>query len=717
MMPERNSHNLLSYAQKKEKLHGIRKVLFAARHPILEAAIKLGNREHEEALSESEAKYRSIFQNNHTIMLLVDLEKWSIADANPAACAFYGYSKEDLVGKSISEINPLNRKELSENLEEAMRKPRSKFYFSHRISDGRMRDVEVHTGPIVIGGKQLLYSIIHDVTEQKRIEGMIKRQSDSSALRAEIWSAVWSDRNLSENELIKNVLNRLGNFTNADTIVFFRIERKTGNAVAELEWGRNGIEESKAGKILPGFVIEGQHGKKAIDISSNDIFEKDGSKDLDKIMKSYLLIPYGDPENPEGYFAFGERLGKRLWERNDRNLLNEMARILFARIEQIGLEESLHQHEKLESLGRLAGGIAHDFNNMLTGIIGYADLLKVKENQNPEVCEYAGFISTAAKRMASLTQKLLAFARKGKYNIQTIDASGIIDEVVSVLEKGIANKNIRIIKRFAAADSHIEGDDSLVYNALLNLGLNARDAMPQGGEITYETMNMNLKDADNAFGLAAGDYLVITVRDNGTGMDEETRKKAFEPFFTTKALGKGIGLGLASVYGTVKSHHGHVEIISRVGKGTAVEICFPLSGNVSLQKQEASSAPIQGHGTVMVVDDEPLVRDTVADLLEASGYNPHKFGNGTEAIMFYEENWKSIDFVILDMQMPGLNGRACFRELKEINPAVKAMLITGYSQDDEAAAAMKDGMIGYLAKPFNVEILIDTIRKSIGDGK
>jgi len=709
---------LRDYVQRKRELHGIRRALFSASHPILEAAVKLSRKEHNDALSESESRYSSIFQNNHTVMLLVDLEKWSIVDANPAACAFYGYEKGDLVGKSISDINLLDKKELSERLAEAMQKPRTKFYFSHRIADGRMRDVEVHTGPITLDGKQLLYSIIHDVTEQKRIERMIKRHGEFSALRAEIWSTVWSDRNISEEDLIKKVMDRLGQFTNSDPIIFFRVDRRNGNAVAELEWGKSGIVEPSAGKMIPKFILAEHHGEKVIDISSQTVFcDKKADDQGNQSASSFLLVPYGDENNPEGYFAFGEKMGKRIWERREKGLLNEMSRILFTRIEQMDLESRLRQHEKLEALGRLAGGIAHDFNNMLTGILGYAELLKGNESLDPQTLQHAEMISTSAKRMASLTQKLLAFARKGKYSVQTLAVHDIIDEAVSVLERGIEDKNINLIRKFNADNCCIEGDEGLVYNALLNLGLNARDAMPNGGGITFETRNVNVTNSHNHLGLAVGNHLVITVRDSGIGMSEETRRKAFEPFFTTKGVGKGIGLGLASVYGTVKSHHGQVEIRSKVGKGTVVEIYLPVSDKIREKIEEAPKEPVQGHGTVLVVDDESIVRGVVANLLDISGYDVRQCSNGAEAIEFYAKNWQGIDLVMIDMKMPGLDGKACFRELRKINPSIKAMLMTGYSLDEDAKASMDEGMVDYIPKPFEIETLVRTIQKHIKEKK
>ena len=382
--------------------------------------------------------------------------------------------------------------------------------------------------------------------------------------------------------------------------------------------------------------------------------------------------------------------------------------------EQKLLEERLRQSEKMEAIGQLAGGIAHDFNNQLTGIMGYAEMLLNRlDDRNLRDC--AENILRASKRSADLTRDLLAFSRKGKYLTVPVQVHKIIGEVVSILEHSI-DKRVAIKLILKANLATIMGDPSQLQNALLNLAINARDAMPNGGELVFNTANLKIKDSPLNPELAkniSGRCLKISVSDNGIGMDKEVVKHIFEPFFTTKEKEKGVGMGLPSVYGTVQSHHGIINVHSEPGRGTVFSLYFPLSEDIPEQANAVSDAvKTSRKATIMLVEDEEMISNMVSRILNSFGHKVISCRDGIEAVTQYRNTWKSIDLVILDLIMPRMSGKDTFLAMKEINPDVKVLLASGFSIDGEAQGVMDMGAVGFIQKPFEM----NELSKGIADG-
>jgi len=378
------------------------------------------------------------------------------------------------------------------------------------------------------------------------------------------------------------------------------------------------------------------------------------------------------------------------------------------------LEEQLRQSEKMRAIGRLAGGIAHDFNNQLTGIMGYADLL-VADLEDGTLKGYAEAIVRAAQRSADLTEQLLAFARKGKNLSAPTDMHMVISEVVRMLEATIS-KQIVIQQRLKANPFVIIGDPTQLQTALLNIALNARDAMPDGGQIIFET-NVVVLDEDycekQPYKIVPGRYIQICITDSGAGMDEEMLTHIFEPFFTTKEQGHGTGMGLAAVYGTIKNHHGAINVYSEPGHGTTFKMYLPLAQSAA-DKADAAQAPIQGVSRVLVVDDEAVVRDLAVRMLSHLGYEVAVCRDGPEAVEYYRESWQQIDLVILDMIMPGMAGRDVFIAMREINPDIKALLSSGYGINGEVQHILDEGAFGFLQKPFQLGQLSRKVAEVVG---
>ncbi|MBD3391800.1 MAG: response regulator [Chitinivibrionales bacterium] len=385
--------------------------------------------------------------------------------------------------------------------------------------------------------------------------------------------------------------------------------------------------------------------------------------------------------------------------------------------ERARLEEELRQAQKMEAVGRLAGGIAHDFNNMLGAISGYAEMIKKKFGiDNPKLDKYADTILSAARRVADLTSKLLVFARVSKVEMIETDLHKVVDDVVMLLARTV-EKNIAIRQRLDASASLVLGDRSQLQSAILNIALNARDAMPEGGELLFGTDIVTL-DAkyieQQTYYLKPGSYLLLTIDDTGVGMDESTRARIFEPFFTTKETGKGTGMGLASAYGTVKSHNGYINIYSEVGHGTSVKVYLPLSPDaVPPAEGIQEDQPVAGSGHIMVIDDEEYMLNVSQEMLSDLGYRVTTCRSGARAIKLFETMHEQIDLVIVDMIMPECTGRECLKGLRGIDPGVRAVLATGYSMNTEVKELLGEGFVEFIQKPFTGGKLSQVVAKAL----
>jgi CheY-like chemotaxis protein len=375
--------------------------------------------------------------------------------------------------------------------------------------------------------------------------------------------------------------------------------------------------------------------------------------------------------------------------------------------------------QKMEAIGSLAGGIAHDFNNLLTGILGYANLLKVKATPGSEVLKAANVIQDAADRASQLTAQLLGFARKGKNLAVPVDINRIIEEVTGILERTM-DPRIRIVKRFAPINVMVIGDPTQMQQLLMNMAVNARDAMPEGGVLTFSTSLARVNDLNtgsSAARLAAGSYAKIELSDTGTGIPAENIEKIFDPFFTTKEQGKGTGLGLAMVFGIVKNHGGHVEVESTVGAGTLFRIFLPLADDLGKAEETipaVSAGGETGRGHVLLIDDQEVVREVCSAMLQALGYMVSTASDGREGVDHYRRCGRDIDLVIIDMIMPNMGGRDCLREIKALNPGVRAILSTGFSIDGAVQEIIDEGVSGFIQKPYRLEQLSHAVSMAMG---
>jgi signal transduction histidine kinase/CheY-like chemotaxis protein len=375
------------------------------------------------------------------------------------------------------------------------------------------------------------------------------------------------------------------------------------------------------------------------------------------------------------------------------------------------LEAQLQQMQRMEALGTLGGGVAHDFNNLLMGIQGRTSLMLMDKDSSHPDFEHLKGIEDYVKSAANLTKQLLGFARGGKYEVKPTDINELVKKSSNMF--GRTKKEIKIHGKYQKDVWTIESDQGQIEQVLMNLYVNAWQAMPGGGELYLQTENVSLdEDYIKLFGIEPGRYVKISVTDTGVGMDEATRQRIFEPFFTTKEMGRGTGLGLASVYGIIKNHGGFINVYSEKGEGAAFNIYLPASeSEVRGRRPEVSEDVRHGDETVLLVDDEDMIIDVGEQLLQKLGYEVLIARSGKEAIEIYEKDKDKIDIVILDMIMPDMSGGDTFDSLKETNPEIKVLLSTGYSIDGQATEILNRGCNGFIHKPFNMKQLSGKLRE------
>jgi PAS domain S-box-containing protein len=379
------------------------------------------------------------------------------------------------------------------------------------------------------------------------------------------------------------------------------------------------------------------------------------------------------------------------------------------------LEAQFLQAQKMEAVGTLAGGIAHDFNNLLMAIQGHTSLMILDMDPSHRHSKMLKSIEEQVKSGADLTWQLLSFARGGKYEVKPTDLNTIIKKSSSMF--GRAKKEISILKSLQQDLWPVEVDRGQIDQVLLNLYVNAWQAMPSGGSLFLETKNVVLdENYVRPFNVKPGSYVKTSVTDTGVGMDEKTRKRIFEPFFTTKEMGRGTGLGLATVYGIITGHGGFINVYSQKGHGATFTIYLPASEKKVEKEKKSSAQLLKGKETILLVDDEEVVVNVSRMLLEALGYKVFMARSGQEALEAYKARKEEIDLVIMDMIMPGMGGENAIDILKTMNPELKVILSSGYSLNGQATRIMERGCQGFIQKPFSARELSQKIREVLDNG-
>jgi len=627
-------------------------------------------REAEKALRDSEQRYRSVFENTGTATVIIE-EDEIISMMNTEFQKLSGYSQEDAVGKKrwtefvvkedLKKMEAYHAKR-RENGEEAP----TEYEFQFVDKQGNVKDILNKVG-IIPGTKKSIASLM-DVTSRNRTEEAVRQSEQRYRF------------------LVENVL--LGLF------------------ICEISSGRFLFLNQRIREIFGYGTDEG------LDMSIWDVIHPDEHNLLKKRIEAKIKgkLP---PSDTVIYTAIKRDGSHFRVEINASPVTYQgipaMQGIAVDVTEKEMLENQLQQARKMEAIGTLAGGIAHDFNNLLMAVQGNTSLMLLDFDSDHPHRERLKNIEKYVQRGADLTKQLLGFARGGKYEVRLTD----LNELMMMSSKmfGRTKKEITIQSKYQEGLWTVEVDQGQIEQVLLNLYVNAWQAMPGGGKLFIQTENVILDETyAKLFKLAAGKYVKITVMDTGVGMDETTSQRIFDPFFTTKEMGRGTGLGLASAYGIVKNHGGIIYVYSEMGEGTTFNIYLPASEKAITKEKELHEDLLRATGTILLVDDEEMIIDVGEQMLEKLGFEVLIARNGKEAMEVYEKNRDRIDMVVLDMIMPGMGGGETYDKLKENNPDIKVLLSSGYSIDGRATEIMDRGCNGFIQKPFDIKKLSHSIR-------
>jgi PAS domain S-box-containing protein len=379
------------------------------------------------------------------------------------------------------------------------------------------------------------------------------------------------------------------------------------------------------------------------------------------------------------------------------------------------LQAKIQRAQKMEAVGTLAGGIAHDFNNILQGVHGYVELLLLKNSKEESGCRELEEVKRVVQRGSKLTKQLLTFSRRVESELRPVDLNQELTQIQGMLKR-VLPKMIEIETRFEEDLSLINADPAQIEQVIMNLAINARDAMVDGGKLIIETKNAT---PDEEFckkeNSEARKYIRLSMSDNGQGIEKEKLEKIFNPFFTTKKIGKGTGLGLAMVYGIVKSHGGHIICESEPDKGTTFKIYIPALMQVAAPAKEniGEGVPMVGDCTILIIDDERSIRDFCCQIFPQFGYNVLTAPTGEKALDLYKSEYKKIDLLILDLIMPGMGGRKCLEELLKINSYVKVLISSGYSVDEQTRKAIEAGASDFIKKPWETKQILKAINQAL----
>jgi len=384
--------------------------------------------------------------------------------------------------------------------------------------------------------------------------------------------------------------------------------------------------------------------------------------------------------------------------------------------EERAVQERIQQHERLAAVGQLAAGIAHDFNNLLQGIIGFSDLLQRRPNQDDTTRKGLTMINTQGQRAAKLIRQILDFSRRSVVDRHPFDLLSLTKETSKLLERTLP-ESISISMESDGDSFKVNADVAQIQQAITNLAVNARDAMPDGGTLRFALSRL-VADNDDSLPLPemeTGQWVSLTVSDSGTGMPEEILPHIFEPFFTTKEIGQGSGLGLAQVYGIVRQHDGYIETASRVGQGTTFTIYLPEWVDAEVADTSPAQADLSSGGgeLILLVDDNAAVREVGEAMLENLGYRVVTAYNGQEALALFEERRNEVALVISDMVMPAMGGSLLTQRLREINPETRVILMSGYPLGEAGRRPLDHGAVAWIQKPLSLEKLAETVEQAL----
>ncbi len=642
-------------------------------------------KEAEEALRESEDKFKTLTNNLNVGVYRSSADpEGTFIEANPAIVQMFGYdSREEFLGISVSDLylNPDDRKEFVEKIlkegsvsnEELQLLKKDGMPFFGSASTVVVKDEK--------GKVRYFDGIVEDISERKQAEEALRESEEKYRLLVQYAPAGIFEFDMEDQRFISvnDVMCEYTGYTKEEFLALDPFELLP--------------EESKKtlNKLLDE-VFSGNQNPEPVEYKVRGKFDQE----------FWVLV--------NSNFFFEDGVPKR-----STSVVHDITILKQAEEEKKRLEEHLRQAQKMESLGTLAGGIAHDFNNLLMGIQGHTSLMLINSDTSKFYYEHLKGIEDYVKSAADLTKQLLGFARGGKYEVKATDLNALIKNQNRMF--GRTRKEITIRGKYEKNLWPAEVDQGQVEQVLLNIYVNAWQAMPGGGNLYVQTQNILIdEDYSRPYRVKPGRFIKVSITDTGVGMDEATRQKIFDPFFTTKEMERGTGLGLASAYGIIKNHAGFINVYSEKGKGTTFNIYLPASAKEAVKEKEFHEEVLRGTETVLIVDDEDMIVEIGQEFLKTFGYKVFVARSGKEALQIYKKKQDKIDIVVLDMIMPDMGGGETYDRLKEINPDIKVLLSSGYSIDGEATKILERGCNGFIQKPFNIVDLSKKIREILNKG-
>ena len=611
----------------------------------------------------NEQKFKDMFFKNNSIKLVIDPFNGDIVEANSAACVFYKYTYEKIKSLKIWDINCLSKEDVFVQMSLTMENKKLNHEFQHRLANGEIRDVQVFSGPITINGKSLLHSIIIDITQRKVAQRSNKRLS--RAIEQIDETIVITDKN-GIIEYVNPAFEKTTGYTAQEAIGqklrILKSSEHSSKFYAEI-W-----KTLRSGNQWTGEITN----KK-----------KDGSLFIVHVIISPVLDDKGKIIN---YVAA-------------KNDITETKR----------LQEQEARASRLELAGTIAGQVAHDFNNLLSPIMVYPEFIHDVLPEDHQAHAYLNTIEESAKKISEINQDLLTMGRRGHYNLNVINLNTIIQQVINDIQSNI--KNISIELNLEKELLNIKGGSAQIHRMLTNLLVNAKDSMKNNGTIHIKSENYYIEQTTVVFSkIPIGEYVKVTIRDNGCGMPPDVIQKIFDPFFSTKNANNksGSGLGMSVVDSVIKDHNGFIDVESEVGKGTSFFLYFPITREES--KTEFEYSIKGGTEKILIIDDDPIQREVQTHILEKLGYKVSTATDGANAINFVKDNPQ--DLILLDMIMPpGIDGTETYKQILKLYPSQKAILVSGYSESVRVKEALKLGVGAFLKKPFTKKNLAAIIRK------
>ncbi len=624
------------------------------------------------ALRESELRHREMFERHSAVMLLIDPEDGHILKANGSACDFYGYERETLQSMSVGDLNTLPPDKLRELMDRVAHRQESRFRLQHRLADGTTRDIEVHSSPITSGGRMLLYSIIHDVTAQSEAEAERERLLHAIEQAAE--AIVITDTN-GHILYVNRAFEEISGYTRGEVL---------GESPRILKSGEHPPEFYRAmwNTLESGHTWTGRMINRAKD---GHCFTEDAT-----------ISPVKD---------------------KDGKVINFVA-VKRDITEEIKLEEKFHQAQKMDAVGQLTGGIAHDFNNLLQAINGFTAMAREDLDSTHPSQAWLKEVSDAGDRAARLVSQLLLFSRRQVFRPRALDLNEVVGNLLKMVSR-VIGEHIQLRWHPGTHVGDIYGDRSMMEQVVLNLCVNARDAMPSGGTLTIETTVARIdgcRPRPDGSLPPPGSYALLTVSDTGHGMSDDVLAHIFEPFFTTKDPGKGTGLGLATVHGIVQQHKGLIDVHSTPGAGTTFELYFPLlPPEAPVPKAEDTQYRHIPHGTetILLAEDDAIVRKLATTILEGVGYTVVSCANGREALDHILEHPSRYDLVIMDLVMPVMGGQEAFERMSVVRPGLRVLFSSGYSEAAVSSSFFTNRRHTIIQKPFSRRDFLVAVRDTL----